>query len=272
MRFKTKIVNVPLFTNIVQTLEKVHKGCVMHLTTEKIEFILASEMSDGLQVWGGINVASLFEDYRIESMNNNELSFEIILGHIHKALKSAQFATDVTMKLTKNQKGLPVLSISIITQTMQTATIVQEVPIQVISAAQLSNLKEPPLPNPEVYILMPQLKLVQRVVDRMKNVSATLKIEANMAGTLKLSVCNEATNISTLFHNLEHPQIEDTIPPRSADIQAEVSIDIKKFIGFLHTSLIRPANVILCICEERALVLHVLLDDLYMSYFLSVLI
>ena len=90
---------------------------------------------------------------------------------------------------------------------MQTATIVQEVPIQVISAAQLSNLKEPPLPNPEVYILMPQLKLVQRVVDRMKNVSATLKIEANMAGTLKLSVCNEATNISTLFHNLEHPQI-----------------------------------------------------------------
>ena len=31
----------------------------MHLTTEKIEFILASEMSDGLQVWGGINVVCL---------------------------------------------------------------------------------------------------------------------------------------------------------------------------------------------------------------------
>jgi hypothetical protein len=49
-------------------------------------------------------------------MNNNELSFDIQLANMQKALKSAQFATDVTMKLTKNQKGLPILSVCIETQ------------------------------------------------------------------------------------------------------------------------------------------------------------
>ena len=45
------------FIGIVQTLEKISKNCVIHLTTEKIEFILAStsEMSDGIQVWAGMN-------------------------------------------------------------------------------------------------------------------------------------------------------------------------------------------------------------------------
>lgn len=87
------------------------------------------------------------------------------------------------------------------------ATIIQEIPINIISPAQLANLKEPTLPDPEVYILMPPLKSVQRVIDRMKNVSETLKIEANMAGCLKFSVSTEVASISTFFKELEHPHI-----------------------------------------------------------------
>ena len=114
-------------------MEKISKQCVIHLTSQKIEFILASDISDGVQVWSGMNVVcfsvfacgfrcvftnvwlqeSLFEDYKIESMSNNELSFDIQLTNLHRALKSAQFATEVIMKLTKNRKGLPILSICI---------------------------------------------------------------------------------------------------------------------------------------------------------------
>ena len=83
----------------------------------------------------------------------------------------------------------------------------QDIPINIISASQLAQLTEPSLPDPDVYILMPPLKSVQKVVDRMKNVSDTLKIEANMAGNLKLSVSTEVATISTFYKNLEHPQI-----------------------------------------------------------------
>lgn len=44
---------------IVQTLEKISKQCVVHLTTEKIEFIYASETTDGIQVWAGMNVVCI---------------------------------------------------------------------------------------------------------------------------------------------------------------------------------------------------------------------
>ena len=85
--------------------------------------------------------------------------------------------------------------------------IVQEIPITPLSAPQLMQLTEPCLPDPEVYILLPPLKLVQRVVEKMKNISDFLKIEANMAGRLKLSIQTETVTITTFYKNLEHPQL-----------------------------------------------------------------
>ena len=92
------------------------------------------------------------------------------------------------------------------------ATVVQNIPINILSAAQHSKLVEPTLPNPNVYILMPHLKSVQKVVDRMKNVSENIKIEANMAGQLKLSVTTEIATISTFYRNCGHPQIGECSP------------------------------------------------------------
>lgn len=66
-------------------------------------------------------------------------------------------------------------------------------------------------------------------------------------------------------------KIENNPPVRSEDIGAEAHVDIKKFLGFLHSNLIRPANVIMCLSDQRKLVLHVLLNDLYLTYIISVL-
>ena len=58
-----------------------------------------------------------------------------------------------------------------------------------------------------MYLFMPSpLKVVQKVVDKMKNLSDELKIEANMAGELKLSVTTELATISTFYKNLENPK------------------------------------------------------------------
>jgi DNA polymerase III epsilon subunit-like protein len=54
----------------------------------------------------------IFEDYFIESQNNNMIGFEINLEHLHRALKSAQTAEDISIKLTK-KNGHPMLSFGI---------------------------------------------------------------------------------------------------------------------------------------------------------------
>ncbi len=88
-----------------------------------MQFILTSEITEGgVQVWSGINSLSLFEDYRIESLNNNEIAFEINLDHLQRALKSGQTAQDITIKLTK-KNGIPFLSLAIEVQVIRSASI-----------------------------------------------------------------------------------------------------------------------------------------------------
>jgi len=56
--------------------------------------------------------ASLFSDCTIESMNNNEVSFNISLDHLQRALKSSQYAQETLIKLTK-KNGIAYLSLCI---------------------------------------------------------------------------------------------------------------------------------------------------------------
>ena len=61
----------------------------------------------------------MFDEYRIESKNNNEIAFEISLDNLLKALKSGQLATAIVLKLTKVDQ-VPYLRISVDIQTVRT--------------------------------------------------------------------------------------------------------------------------------------------------------
>mmetsp|Transcript_24142 Transcript_24142/g.33855 ORF Transcript_24142/g.33855 Transcript_24142/m.33855 type:complete len:277 (-) Transcript_24142:31-861(-) len=274
MRFKARVLNdrINLFIKVVTTVQKISKECVLLMSERKLQFILTSEITDGgVQVWSGINAASIFEDYKIESLNQNEIALEINLDHLQRALKSAQYAQEISVKLTK-KNGLPFLSVIIEVQTTQQMTIVQDVPVVLLSQQQLAQYAEPQLPDPEVHILMPSLKLLRHVIEKMKNVCDHLTIFANMAGELKFKVETDMVTIQTSYSNLEHPQIEGKSPPRmNSEHKAEVKVDIKKFSKFLFSYQVTPLNVICCIVEGRAVVLHVLLDDLYITYYIPVL-
>jgi len=257
----------------VQTVEKIDKCCIFHLTPRKIQFIIIKDVVDkgGFQVWAGMNAATLFSDYKVESINKNEISFNINLDNLLRGLKSGQYAQEILVKLTK-KKGQPYLSLLIEKTATQTMQVVQDIPIQLLSAAQLSALNEPTLPDPEVYIMMPPLKSLRNVVDRMKNIDQYLTIQANMAGELTLKVETEAVSIATFYRQLEHPHIEGKSPPRIDKEQtASVKVDIKKFSRFLYSYQVAPSNVICCIVASMAMVLHVLLDDLFITYYIPVL-
>jgi len=83
----------------------------------------------------------------------------------------------------------------------------QDIPIKLLSASQLAQFNEPHLPDPEVYIMVPPLKLLRNVVDRMKNIHDYLGISANMGGELTLKVETDMVSIATFYTNLHHPQI-----------------------------------------------------------------
>jgi len=268
MRFKAKVSNVGLLNRIIQSVEKVHKECVIHLAPKTVKFILTTDVADGVQVFAGVNVNTLFEGYSIESLNNNEIAFTLNLENLIRTLKSAESAQDTNVKLTK-KNGIPYLEFNITIQSIHSMNIVQDLPVKLMSAAQLNNYVEPHLGDPEVHIMMPPLRNLRPVVEKMKTLSEHLYLKANMGGVLKVTADSNSITVETTYENLEHPHIEGREPPPAdPSIVCEVKVDIKKFVRFLHVYLIAPHNVILCLVKGKAVVLHVLLDDLYLTYYI----
>lgn len=151
-----------------------------------------------------IKQKKLFSELVVESLNNNKIGFELTLDHLIKTLRSAVgSAPEILVRLRKGPH-YPFLSFTIDNPSMKIA---QEIPVMTLSASQLEGLTEPSMPEPNVWILMPQLKLVQRVIDRMKNMSNILKIEANQAGQLVFSIETDLVTVSTFHKNLTNPQL-----------------------------------------------------------------
>jgi len=76
--------------------------------------------------------------------------------------------------------------------------------------------------------------------------------------------------VKTYYRDLEIPRIENQPPPvKDHKVSAELKVDIKKFLKFLYSAHINPNNVICCLVEDHAVILHVLLDDMFMTYFIS---
>ncbi len=86
-------------------------------------------------------------------------------------------------------------------------SVTQDVPISLVSAAQFALLTEPMLPDPKVNIMLPVLKTLRPIVDRMKNISEFLQLNANMRGELSLKVEADMVSIETHYKGLDHPAV-----------------------------------------------------------------
>jgi HUS1 checkpoint protein len=246
---------------------------MIHLTPKQVQFIVINDVTDGFQVWSGMNVESLFGEYLIESLNNNVIALEVELDQLLKALKSGSGAHDITMKLTKklNPQGA-FLSFGIQVNQHQSIVVVQDVPVTVMTQEQFQHLSEPRLPEPDVYIMLPSAKQLRPIVEHMKNVDQYLHVTANMNGELTLKVETEMFTVGSFFHKLEHPRI-DGAPAASVnpDKVASVKVDIKKFHKSLYSYQVAAASIVCCMFEKQALVLHLLIGDLFVTYYIPVL-
>lgn len=196
---------------------------------------------------------------------------ELNLENLYRALKSGQYSTETLIKLTKKNSSA-FLSIAIELNQAQSIAVVHDIPV-LIHPKLHKKLVEPKFPNPTIYILMPPLKTIRPIIEKMKNLEQYIYITANMNGELTFKVETELFSIGSFFRGLEHPQLEGMPPPTpDATKQARVKVDAKKFYKSLYSHQILPQSVICCLFEKRALVLHVLLDDLVLSYYIPVVI
>ncbi|KAJ9101235.1 hypothetical protein QFC21_003454 [Naganishia friedmannii] len=181
MRFRTQISNPGLMLKIIKSLKQTANTCVLKLSPEVVGFIVTGPES------------TLFEQYRIESRQANEIHLELSIDSLTKALRSAEAAVEsssaarggawgdagegedgagmggsgVVMKLAKkNDRAVLVFEIR--------AFVNHDVGVTVLAPIKVKELREPCCPTPD-------------------------------KGTLQFSVENDGMQLDTTWTNLQIP-------------------------------------------------------------------
>ncbi|XP_037389956.1 checkpoint protein HUS1 isoform X5 [Pygocentrus nattereri] len=213
MKFRAKINDVGClnhFTRVLNTITKLTKTCVLRLTVDNVYFVLSGKVANGgVSMWCELLQVNFFDEYQLEGVSSeaNEICLEVAPENLSRALKTAQNAKSVKIKLTK--KHCPCLTL----------------------AAEL------------VSIYLPPLKTMKSVVDRMKNLSNYLVVEANLNGEMNLKIETDLVSVTTHFRDLGNPPWGDNaVQSQSRDVEtmAHARVDIRKLQQFLMGQQVNP--------------------------------
>ncbi|XP_047418699.1 checkpoint protein HUS1 isoform X3 [Sciurus carolinensis] len=243
MKFRAKIVDAAClnqFTRVSNMIAKLAKTSTLRINPDKLNFILNDKLaSGGVSMWCELEQENFFSEFQMEgvSAENNEIYLELTSENLSRALKTAQNARTLKIKLTN--KHFPCLTVS----------------VELVS------------------IYLPVLKTMRSVVEKMKNISSHLVIEANLNGELNLKIETELVCVTTHFKDLGNPPLasENTSQDRNPEEMAEVHIDIRKLLQFLAGQQVNPTKALCNIVNNRIVHFDLLHEDVSLQYFIPAL-
>ncbi|KAI5451232.1 Checkpoint protein hus1 [Naganishia albida] len=258
MRFRTQISNPGLMLKIIRSLKQTATTCVLKLSPEVVGFIVTGPEvgPEGVQIWSQIKVSTLFDQYRIESRQNNEIHLDLNIESFAKALRSAEAAlessgsargfgwgdndadaeggTGVIMKLAKkNDKAVLVFEIKAYTNAGHPLQVNHDVGVFVLAPAKVKELREPCCPTPDLFITLPSLVMLKGLATRLSHLAPRVNVSGNNQGTLTFSVENDGMQLDTTWTNLSIPPFtstsnanEDAEPQEASQLANPANLDL----------------------------------------------
>ncbi|XP_074999014.1 checkpoint protein HUS1 isoform X3 [Calonectris borealis] len=247
MRFRAKIVDLAClnhFSRVINTIAKLAKTCTLRLTVSKLYFILSDKVANGgVSMWCELCQGNFFDEFQMEGVaaEHNEIYLELVPENLSRALKTAQSAKAVKIKLTN--KHCPCLRVA----------------VELVS------------------IYLPVLKTMKCVVERMKNLSNSIVIEANLSGEMNLKIETDLVSVTTHFKDLGNPpwvsedECQSSAQDRDLESMAEARIDIKKLQQLLAGQQVNPTKALCNIVSKRIVHFILLHEDVSLQYFIPAL-
>ncbi|KAB0342797.1 hypothetical protein FD754_019723, partial [Muntiacus muntjak] len=259
MKFRAKIVDTAClnhFTRVSNMIAKLAKTCTLRISPDKLNFVLSDKVANGgVSMWCELEQENFFSEFQMEgvSAENNEIYLELTSENLSRALKTAQNARTLKIKLTNKHFPCLTISIELLSISNSSRVVTHDIPVKVIPRKLWKDLQEPTVPDADVSIYLPVLKTMKSVVEKMKNISNHLVnckilnlqiIEANLNGELNLKIETELVCVTTHFKDLENPPLasENGSQDRNSEEMAEVHIDIRKLLQFLAGQQVNPTK------------------------------
>lgn len=212
-----------------------------------------------------------FEEFRVESLSDNCIYMQFGLEHIVRALASAKGAARTTLKLAKRH-GCATLVVEF--EGRDIARVAHDIPVRIVHKDDVAAHQPPDLPAPGVILELPKARIVKTVIDRLKSVGDRNKGEARYvdvklerSGRLSLKVVTDAAVIKTFFDDL---QLSDSTHPASQQESSLVRVDSRHLAQSLQCYTLAYDTISCCPIDDHALVIHALLAQGELSFYLPV--
>ncbi|GCB71177.1 checkpoint protein HUS1 isoform X1 [Scyliorhinus torazame] len=283
MKFRGKIVDVGClnnFTRVVNTISKLTKSCILRLTNDRLYFILSDKVaSGGVAMWCQIFQGNFFDEFQIEGVSeeHNEIYLELMPENLSRSLKTAQNAKTVKIKLTMKHCPCITIAVELPSLSSHSRIVTHDIPVSIIPRKLWNDFEEPSVPDFDVSIYLPVLKIMKSVVERMKNLANHVVIEANQNGEMNLKIDTDLVSVTTHFKDLGNPPwVEEGTQPdsfqiRDPAIMAEARIDIKRLLQFLAGQQVNPSKAICNIVSKKVIHFVLLHEDVSLQYFIPAL-
>ncbi|XP_059511935.1 checkpoint protein HUS1 isoform X1 [Myotis daubentonii] len=303
MKFRAKIADAAClnhFTRVSCMVAKLARTCTLRICPQALNFILADPAGGGVSMWCELPQENFFSEFQMEgvSEDNNAIYVELAAENLSRALKTAQNARALKVKLTNKHFPCLTVSIELVSVSSSSRMVTHDIPVKVIPRKLWRNLQEPTVPDADVSIYLPVLKTMKSVVEKMKNISNQLSsslshghtlpagppsrlceilhlqiIEANLNGDLNLKIESELVCVTTHFKDLGNPPSasENESEDRSPEQMAEVQVDIRKFLQFLAGQQVNPTRGICNIVSHKMVHFDLLHEDVSLQYFIPAL-
>nr|XP_009682824.1 PREDICTED: checkpoint protein HUS1 [Struthio camelus australis] len=238
---------------VVNTVARLAKSCTLRLTADRLYFILSDKVANGgVSVWCELCQGNFFDEFQMEGVaaEHNEIYLELVPENLSRALKTAQNAKTVKIKLTN--KHCPCLTVAVELPTLSSSSriVTHDIPVGVIPRRLWNDFREPSVPDFDVSIYLPALKTMKSVVERMKNLSNCIVIEANLSGEMNLKIETDLVSVTTHFKDLGNPpwasddECQSSAQDRDLESMAEARIDIKKLLQLLAGQQVNPTKAL----------------------------
>lgn len=263
------------------TIAKLCKTCVLRITQDKLYFILLEKaICGGTHTWCELTQSHFFDEYMLDGLSkeDNEIFLEFAPENLLRAMKTAQVAKWIKIKLTKKHAPCLTVEVDLPTATGLSRNVVHDITVTVLPKRLWSDYEEPEMPEFDVSITLPALKLLRNVVDKMKSMSSYVVISANHEGEMKLLIETEIASVCTYFKELANPTWKsgfDNHFSRSTnrgDVDRgeffEVKVDLKKLALFLNVQQLSATRAICNLDANHLMHVTLLHDDFSLQYFM----
>ncbi|XP_075442561.1 checkpoint protein HUS1 isoform X3 [Ascaphus truei] len=226
-----------------------------------------------------LNLGNFFDEYQMEgvSADQNDIYLELIPENLTRALKTAQNAKTVKIKLTNRHCPCLTVAVELPSLSSSSRIVTHDIPVCVIPRRLWNDFREPSVPDFDVSIYLPALKTMKCVVERMKNLSNFIVIEANRNGEINLKIDTDLVSVSTHFKDLGNPPwvsddaSQSSTQDRDPSSMAEARVDIRKLLQFLAGQQVNPTKAICNIVHKRMVHFILLHEDVSLQYFIPAL-